>query len=530
MQPVQTHYLDNLANPEVEDDEDDLDDLEDFTNELQEMLRVGSDPNKTLSMPIRRVKKDLEKIERDRVRLFKEGSKFAAVDRKDIVGIDSVLEQVDGVINWLKHYKVYTTYNARPEPGVLFAGRPGTGKTYTSRYIASASGALFVDVRDFPYPGMTAGAKDIKALFRFARETHQKTGRPIILFWDEFESYAGERRGQNAQQASVVSQLTAELDGICGKPAGILLIGCTNYFYNIDGALKRPGRMGLQVEFNAPSRTGKKILLEHYVNKINAEKIDYDVASYYFNDSDVAATLEEAVQEAWSLAVKRWVTGQKKSKEPVLTESELLDTFLDRLVGPPPAYVERSSEAQLRTAIHETGHALAAILKKVPLRLVTIRPGKHHLGKTMTHTADPMTSDLQEYQNIIRVMVAGPVAEEVLGIGRQAGAESDTQQATDLARHLVDSEGFGSKTGMFNPTGVGRSRSQQDVNPSLSEGILTSKDEDVLEILEEAKRDVKNMFVEFGSKKIEKLARKLVKTITLTGKEFNEEVEKLGGN
>lgn len=504
----------NSATAEVEEDTDD--DVPEYEG-----------PMDIMSIPRKKVNRVEIQIRREK--LFQTGSLFAPVKKSDIVGIDNVLAQVDGVISWLRHFEDYKLWKARPEPGVIFSGQPGTGKTYTSRYIATSSGARFVDIRDFPYGGAVLTANDIKELFVLARKTHQETGQPVILFWDEFEAFAMERSRLGQAQAALVSQITAELDGVCGKPAGILLIGCTNYAYNIDAALKRPGRMGLQVEFNAPSRSGKKTLLSHYIKKINTDKVDIETASYFFNDTDVAATIEEAVQQAWTLTVKKWINEGKKQEAPVLTEKELLDAFLDRLVGPPPAFVEINQQTRYRTAIHETGHALAAILTGIPLRLVTIRPGKKHLGKTMLFHTDPMSSTVNEYYNTIRCILAGSIAEQVTEITRGMGSGSDLAKATDVASQLVSGEGHGTRSGMISLHGF-HERSKNEVNPSVSQMIVADADSDVRDIINQSRQDVLRMFQDFGPKKIIVLAKKLIEKTTLTGVQFEQEVNKVRGS
>lgn len=466
-------------------------------------------------------------LQSQRERLFQQGSQYAPVKKSDIVGIDNVLSQIDGVITWLRHFEDFQTHDARPEPGALFSGLPGTGKTYTSRYIATSSGARFIDVRNFPYTGMVLTAADIKELFILARKTHQETGQPVILFWDEFEAFAAERARLGQSQAALVSQITAELDGICGKPTGVLLIGCTNYAYNIDAALKRPGRMGLQVEFNAPSRKGKRALLQHYLKKIKTTKIDLETASYFFNDNDVAATIEEAVQQAWSIAVKQWIMNGKIN-EPALSEKELLDAFLNRLVGPPPAFVEITPKTRYRVAIHETGHALAAVLTGVPLRLVTIRPGKKHLGKTMMFHADPMSSTIDEYLSTIQCALAGPIAERVTGVSQGMGAGSDTLNASEMAGYLVNGEGLGERTGMYSIYGV-RERSKNEVNPSISERSIEDSDADIKSIINQSEQHIVRLFEDFGPKNIIKLAKSLMEVTTLTGVQFEAKVKEIRG-
>jgi cell division protease FtsH len=500
-----------------------MDDVEDW---IQNLIRDDKTERRYSSNRMsNRISPDRIKIEREE--LFRTGSKFLPVKREEIVGVDNILIQIDEIVDWLINYKDYTRFSARPEPGIIFEGPPGTGKTYTSRYMATAANALFVDVRDFPYAGKTLVAPDIKDMFDLARATHKKTNRPIILFWDEFEGTATERSNTaSPEQKAAVSQITAELDGINGKPTGVLLVGCTNYGNDIDEALKRPGRMGMHVEFNAPSRFGKSKLLQFYLSRVKTKgDIDFDTGSYFFDDSDTAASVEEAVQEAWRFAVHRWILEGRPRRGPLLTQGDLLEIFLKRLVGPPPAYSDVTPETLYQVAIHEIGHAVAAHLLGVGLRLVTIRPGKEHLGKTMTYLRDPRTATIEELEAHLAVGVAGFVVEDIVGIPRGADASGDTTAVTSMASDMVDNQGFGKRSGFLNL----RVFTKRFYNASVaSDRTLEEADLDTRELVDHAERESRRILTDFGVDKIKTLANRLIEVQTMTGKDFAKEVQKLG--
>jgi SpoVK/Ycf46/Vps4 family AAA+-type ATPase len=239
-----------------------------------------------------------------RDRLFEKGSSYAPVERSEIVGIDSLVDQLDELIRWLRNPEWFAQYNARLEPGIVFAGDPGTGKTMAARYLASSSDALFIAVRDWPTEAEMLTAADIADLFRRARESYSRTNRSVILFWDEFEIYAGSRRDSTTRDASVVSQLMSELDGVSGKCAGVLLVGCTNYRNAVDSALLRHGRLGKTFSFTAPDRNGKISLLRYYLGKHGPTvDLDLEAASYFLPGDASAATIEEACESVWRKAV-----------------------------------------------------------------------------------------------------------------------------------------------------------------------------------------------------------------------------------
>ena len=318
--------------------------------------------------------------EEKRRQVFKTGSKFLATERSDVVGIDGLLEEADRIIDWVDNADFYYGHEVRLEPGVIFYGSPGTGKTLISRYIATQTDALFVDVRDWPYRWATPTADDISALFQLARKTYAKNRKPIILFWDEFETVAQDRGKAQPSLALAVSQLTAELDGIEGKNEGILLIGCTNYITQIDQALMRPGRMGHHLYFRSPDRHGKSLLLEHYLTPYKTGELDYWALSGCFTASASAAEIEEACRMAWHYSVLR--AGKERSA-PRLLRADVLEVFVRRLIGHEIDFVHLNHKQRLAIAVHEGGHALVALAWGIPLLLVTVRAGASSLGKVM---------------------------------------------------------------------------------------------------------------------------------------------------
>lgn len=152
--------------------------------------------------------------------LFREGSPYAPVERSEIVGIDHVLARVDEVLHTLVHAERYAQAGARLEPGVLFAGPPGTGKTLAARYLATASGALFVDARTFPLSREERRSADVRALFRHAREARSEQGRPVILFWDELDAVcSGSPRSMPAVSEWLLSQVDTDASSLIAEAA-----------------------------------------------------------------------------------------------------------------------------------------------------------------------------------------------------------------------------------------------------------------------------------------------------------------------
>lgn len=463
-------------------------------------------------------------LERSRTDLFETGSSFKKTRRSEIVGIDNVLVEIDQLIHWLANAPKYQQYGARLEPGVIFEGDPGTGKTLVSRYIATESGALFVNVRDFAHNGSLFKDSDIADLFKRARATYRKTQRPIVLFWDEFENASAERSNSSPDQAATVSQMTAELDGVHGKNEGILLVGCTNYIYGIDRALRRPGRMGLQIEFCAPDRVGKRLLLEHYVNSYTTKgNIDMETLSYFLGEEDTAASIEEACMEAWRVAVAKKIRS-KKRVTPKLTEEDLIEVFLKRLVGPPTAFINLPYEDRYRIAVHEVGHAIMALVFDIPLRLITVQPGKRSLGRTLTAQVKEYIGTFDEMVSDMRVGVGSICCERVAGLPQGIGSTGDVIGINQIATQLVDDLHGGAQTGMFRPKSVGGVRSGMDggASPSVSARSIDASDADVQNYLRHVENDGERVMESIGKDLLEKISKAVNERVTLTGVEFEQ--------
>jgi cell division protease FtsH len=467
-------------------------------------------------------------MEAKRQDLFANGSEFLKTAKSDIVGIDNVLNEIDDVIHWLVHAPIYQEHKSRLEPGIVFEGDPGTGKTLVSRYIASESNALFVNVRDWPHNGAFLSDQDVSKLFALARATYAVNGQPIVLFWDEFEGNAMERANATPEQASAVAQLTAELDGVHGKNEGVLLIGCTNYIHAIDHALLRSGRMGLHIEFHAPDREGKGQLLDHYLGKITTEGvIDIETLSYFFDTGATAADIEEACVEAWRYAVRRSI---EEGRSVALSQVDLMKVFVKRLVGPPTAFVNLSHKERRIVALHETGHALTALIYDVPVRLITVQPGQRTLGRVITAEINDYVGTQKDFLNHMRVSGGSIAAEGVAGLDATIGSVGDISQVMEYAHRLTDVLNFNGST--FNPVALSESRNgamMEQMAPSVADDTIREYDEKVKSLVKEVEHELARTMNKVGDNALWALADCVNDRVTLTGQEFTEVAARILG-
>lgn len=462
-------------------------------------------------------------LEHARARLFETGSRFAPAGAEDIAGLDDVVACVDGLVRWLVDADAFGRHGARLEPGVLFDGPPGTGKTLLARYLATASGARFVDVRDFPYDGDELAEADVAALFRHARASRAVHGAPVVLFWDELDELCEAPFGPHARRSRILTALLAELDGVSGKPDGVLLVGCTNRADTLDPALLRPGRLGLRIELRAPDPAGQRSLLAHQLSRYpSADGIDLDTLAPLLAPDDTAAGIEEAVAAAWRIAVARAIDS---SEAPILERVDLRHTLLDRLAGPPPSFLRMNADEALRVSVHEVGHALAALSFGVSLRLVTVRPGRTSLGQTLTEPL-PAARSLRSILIELRVGLGGLAAERVARMPTGIGSCGDTLRVSELALRAVELFAAGRRTGAFNPDATARRRVHRQ--PEISDSLLALADLDARDLVTDALDDVERVLRRIGREPILALARVLAERKTMTGPELTAEAQRVG--
>ncbi len=460
---------------------------------------------------------------RDRRRLFEDGSAFAPVAREQIVGIDGIVERVDELVHWLDHAGRYAEHGARLEPGVLFEGPPGTGKTLLARYLATRADALFVDVRDFPCATGKLSADDVEALFALARDA-AAAGRPVVLFWDELDGIGWRRGPHGPVPSAVMLALLSELDGARGKPDGVLLVACTNHADALDPALLRPGRIGMHVSFRAPNRAGCEALIAHSTSRVEtAGGLDLELLAGLMPCGVTASTVEEAVAEAWRLAVARAI---REDTPPALTEGDLVATLARRIAGSPPAFASLRPDERLQVAVHEVGHGLVALANGVDVWLVSVEPGAS-VGRAVTGDLGLLPS-ADRLLTQLSIGLGGLVAEQVALGARGIGSCSDTLKASETALRLVENHGAGRRTGRFNPDAIVSRRPAR--TSDTSERLLADLDADARRLVARAERDAERLLRRIGRKRILALAAVLEERRTMTGPEFAREARALLGD
>ena len=180
---------------------------------------------------------------------------------KDVAGADEAKQELEEVVEFLKHPKKYNDLGAKIPKGVLLYGPPGTGKTLLAKAVAGEAGVPFFSISgsDFVEMFVGVGASRVRDLFEQAKKS-----APCIVFIDEIDAVGRQRGaglgGGHDEREQTLNQLLVEMDGF-GANEGIIMIAATNRPDILDPALLRPGRFDRQIVVDRPDIKGRQQIL-----------------------------------------------------------------------------------------------------------------------------------------------------------------------------------------------------------------------------------------------------------------------------
>ena len=448
------------------------------------------------------------------------GADKIKVTFRDVAGADEAKQELEEVVEFLKHPKKFNELGARIPKGVLLFGPPGTGKTLLARAVAGEAGVPFFSISgsDFVEMFVGVGASRVRDLFEQA-----KKNAPCIVFIDEIDAVGRQRGagvgGGHDEREQTLNQLLVEMDGFAANE-GIIIIAATNRPDILDPALLRPGRFDRQIVVAKPDVRGRLAILKvHTKGKPMAKDVDLDIIARR-TPGFTGADLSNLVNEAALLAARR-------DKHKVgMTEME---EAIERVIAGPERKSHVMSEEEKRlTAYHEGGHTLVGMMLKHadPVHKVTIIPRGRAGGYTlMLPKEDRNYATRSELLDRLKVAMGGRVAEEVVLKEISTGASQDIQQASRIVRSMIMQYGMSDVLG---PVAYGESQNHQvflgrDINHqrNYSEEVASEIDKEVRKYMEEAYEACRKIITE-NRDKLELIAQALMERETLTAKELEE--------
>jgi len=443
------------------------------------------------------------------------------VSFKDVAGAVEAKEELQEVVDFLKHQKKFVALGAKIPKGVLLMGAPGTGKTLLARAVAGEANVPFFHISGSEFVEMFVGvgASRVRDLFSKA-----KKNAPCIIFIDEIDAVGRQRGsglgGSHDEREQTLNQILVEMDGF-DPNQGVIVLAATNRPDVLDPALQRPGRFDRRVVIDLPDINGREAILKiHAKGKPLAKDVELRRIAERtpgFSGADLANLMNEGA-----------ILAARRDKKEVGIE-ELYESIEKVLLGPERKSHLLSEKEREVTAYHEAGHALVAHMlpDADPIHKISIISRGQAAGYTLKlPTEDRRMHRLAEFQADLAMSLGGYVAEQEI-FGREnltTGASNDLRQATRLARSLVTDFGMSDKLG---PRTYGEKEEmiflgreiheQRDYSEKTAELI----DSEISDLIGEAKKTATDI-IKTQRKDLEKIVKELLEHETIEKDRFEE--------
>jgi ATP-dependent metalloprotease FtsH len=454
-------------------------------------------------------------IGKSKAQLFEKG-KGTNVTFADVAGLEGAKEEVEEIVDFLKHPKKYTELGAKIPKGALLVGPPGTGKTLLAKAVAGEAQVPFFSLSgsDFVEMFVGVGASRVRDLFRQAKEK-----APAIIFIDEIDAIGRARSknvnfGSNDERENTLNQLLTEMDGF-GTNSGIIILAATNRADILDKALMRAGRFDRQIYVDMPDMKERvQIFNVHLKNVKTDPSVDVDFLARQtpgFSGADIANICNEAAliaarhgaatveQKDFLAAVDRIIGGLEK-KNKIITPNE-----------------------KRAIAFHEAGHAVTSWLLEYasPLVKVTIVPRGRSLGAAWYLPEERQITTTDQILDEMCATLGGRAAEQVIFGKISTGALSDLEKVTKQAYAMVGIYGLNDRIG--NLSYYDSSGENQFTKP-YSDVTARTMDEEVSKLVEAAYQRALHLLTD-NREKLEELAQLLLDKEVI----FKEDLERVLG-
>ena len=450
------------------------------------------------------------------------GADKIKVTFRDVAGADEAKQELEEVVEFLKHPKKFNELGARIPKGVLLFGPPGTGKTLLARAVAGEAGVPFFSISgsDFVEMFVGVGASRVRDLFEQA-----KKNAPCIVFIDEIDAVGRQRGagvgGGHDEREQTLNQLLVEMDGF-GTNDGVVVLAATNRADILDPALLRPSRFDRQIYVGYPDIKGREDVLKiHTANKPLAE--DVDLAKVARGTAGfTGADLENLSNEAALLCARRG--------DQFITMADFEEAEIKVLAGPEKRSRVVPEHERKLTAYHEAGHAVVmhALPTHEPVHRITIVPRGQAGGMTISLPDEDHSYQSKRYMEEQIVSLLGGRAAEKLMLGDiSTGASNDIERASHIARKMVTAYGMSEKLGSIafesghDEVFIGKTMGQ---TRSYSEKTAAEIDDEVKAIIDRAYARCEEILTA-RREALTAVAEYLLAHETMTGEEFERMVD-----
>jgi SpoVK/Ycf46/Vps4 family AAA+-type ATPase len=224
----------------------------------------------------------------------------STVRLSDVGGMTEVKARLEAAfLAPMRNPELRRLYGKSLRGGLLMYGPPGCGKTFLARAVAGEMGAAFLAVSLADVLDMWIGQseKNLRELFEHARRS-----APCVLFLDEVDAIGQKRTHlRNSAMRGTVNQLLGELDSVGSVNEGVFVLAATNHPWDVDSALRRPGRLDRTLLVLPPDDAAREAILRFHLRDRPVAGIDLRKLAKRtdgFSGADLAHACETAAERA----------------------------------------------------------------------------------------------------------------------------------------------------------------------------------------------------------------------------------------
>ena len=213
----------------------------------------------------------------------------------DIGGLEQVKKTIGmQIIEPFTNPAMFAKFGKKAGGGVLLYGPPGCGKTMMARAVAGECNAEFIPVAISDILSIYHGESEqnLSEIFEKAR-----ANKPCVLFFDELDALAYARsKTSTLAGRTLVNEFLNQLDGLGHNNDDILFLAASNMPWDVDAAMKRPGRFARQIFVPPPDLQARVHIFQIKLRQLPVDDFDQEAFARRltnFSGADIDGMIEK---------------------------------------------------------------------------------------------------------------------------------------------------------------------------------------------------------------------------------------------
>ena len=338
-----------------------------------------------------------------------------------IIGYDNIKYELNRIIDHLNNKEKYDRIGAKMPDNVILCGDPGLGKTKTAKAFIEA-----LNRNKYIINKNKANGEFLEYIKNTIKDASNNT--PAVVLFDDLDKYSNnDNHHANTDEFILIQSLMDEY-----SDKDIYYIATANDLFTLPKSLLRTKRLGLELEFESPSREDSKKIIKHYLeNKKICSNVDYDLLSKML-DGKSCADLENVINEA--------AINVAYDNRELITMDDLVKAIIKEFYSSPKGFEPRTPNQRKALAFHEAGHVvIQEYLEPGSINFVSIGEYECSIGGlTNVCTNVDYWTDISYMENRVLSIFGGKAATEVILNKKDVGVFSDMNRAKQIVKRFYE--------------------------------------------------------------------------------------------